>query len=112
MHVAAILKMKGANVVTSTVDKSLLHVAKLLEQHNIGCIVIEGNDGKVAVIVSERDIVRAMGQSGDKVLEQPVSLYMAKKVVTARNADTIDWLMSEMTVHRIRHMPVVEREVV
>ena len=27
----------------------------------------------------------------------------------AREADTIDRLMSEMTVHRFRHMPVVER---
>ena len=74
-----------------------------------GCIVIEANDGKVAGIVSERDIVRAIGQSGAKVLKEPVSVYMTKTVVTAREADTIDRLMSEMTVHRFRHMPVVER---
>ena len=42
MHVAAILKMKGRNVVTTTADKSLLDVAKLLEQHDIGCLVIVG----------------------------------------------------------------------
>ena len=30
-------------------------------------------------------------------------------MVTAQEADTIDRLMSEMTVHRFRHMPVVER---
>jgi hypothetical protein len=69
MHAAAILKVKGRNVVTTTADKSLLDVAKLLEQHNIGCIVIEANDGKVAGIVSERDIVRAIGQSGAKGFE-------------------------------------------
>ena len=34
---------------------------------------------------------------------------MTKTVVAAREADTIDRLMSEMTVHRFRHMPVVER---
>jgi CBS domain-containing protein len=109
MHAAAILKVKGRNVVTTTADKSLLDVAKLLEQHNIGCIVIEANDGKVAGIVSERDIVRAIGQSGAKVLKEPASVYMTKTVVTAREADTIDRLMSEMTVHRFRHMPVIER---
>jgi len=38
-----------------------------------------------------------------------VSVYMTKTVVTAREADTIDRLMSEMTVHRFRHMPVVEK---
>jgi len=42
-------------------------------------------------------------------LKEPVSDFMTKKVVTAREADTVDRLMSEMTVHRFRHMPVVER---
>ena len=66
MNVAAILKLKGRTVVTTTADKSLLEVAKLLVQHGIGCIVIEGDDGKVAGIVSERDLMRAIGQSGAK----------------------------------------------
>jgi CBS domain-containing protein len=109
MNVAAILKSKGRAVVTTTPDKSLLEVAKMLEEHGIGCIVIEGDDGKVAGIVSERDLVRAIGQSGTKVLKEPVSDYMTKTVVTAREADTIDRLMSEMSSHRFRHMPVVER---
>jgi len=109
MNVAAILKVKGRNVVTTTADKSLLDVAKLLEQHDIGCIVIEGDAGQVSGIVSERDLVRAIGKSGAKVLKEPVSVHMTKTVVAAREADTIYGLMSEMTVHRFRHMPVVER---
>jgi CBS domain-containing protein len=32
---------------------------------------------------------------------------MTKKVVTAQKADTLHRLMSEMTTHRFRHMPVV-----
>ena len=109
MNVAAILKLKGRTVVTTTADRSMLEIAKLLAQHSIGCIVIEGDDGKVAGIVSERDLMRAIGRSGAKVLKEPVSVYMTKRVVTAREADTIDRLMSEMTVHRFRHMPVVEK---
>ena len=109
MNVAAILKLKGRCVVTTTKDKWLLDIAKLLEQHGIGCIVIEGDNGKVAGIVSERDLMRAIGQSGPKVLKERVSDFMTKTVVTAREADRIDRLMSEMTTHRFRHMPVVER---
>ena len=66
-------------------------------------------DNRGEGIVSERDLVRAIGKSGAKVLKEPVSVYMSKTVVTAREADTIGRLMSEMTVHRFRHMPVVER---
>ncbi len=81
MHVAAILKVKGRKVVTTTADKSLLDVAKLLEQHDIGCVVIEGDDGQVAGIVSERDLVRAIGKFGAEVLKEPVSVYMTKPPV-------------------------------
>lgn len=109
MNVATILKLKGRDVVTTTADTPLLEIAKLLQQHGIGCVVIKGPDGKVAGIVSERDLVRAIGSAGIKALKDAVSDYMTRAVVTARESDTIDRLMSEMSSHRFRHMPVVER---
>jgi CBS domain-containing protein len=39
-----------------------------------------------------------------------IVIVMTKKVVTAQEADTLHRLMSEMTTHRFRHMPVVERD--
>ena len=108
MNAATILKFKGSGVVTTTANKSLLDIAKLLAQHGIGCIVIMGDDDKIAGIVSERDLMRAIGQGGPKVLKEPVSDFMTKTVVTAREADSINRLMSEMTTRRFRHMPVVE----
>ena len=87
MNVAAILKVKG-NVVTTTADKSLLDVAKLLEQHDIDCIVIEGDDGQVVGVVSERDVVRALGKSGAKVLRERVSVYMTQTVAARRTPST------------------------
>jgi CBS domain-containing protein len=110
MNVATILKQKGRGVFTTTTDKSLLDVARLLSQHGIGCIVIVGNDDEIAGIVSERDLMRAIGQGGPKVLNEPVSNFMTKTVVTAGEADTINQLMAEMTTRRFRHMPVVERD--
>src|SRR5512143_4281842 len=110
MNVATILKQKGGGVFTTTTDKSLLDIAKLLAQHSIGCLVIAGDDDKIAGIVSERDLMRAISQCGAQVLKEPVSTFMTKTVVTAREADTINQLMSEMTARRFRHMPAVERD--
>ena len=111
MNVATILKQqKGGGVFTTTTDKSLLDIAKLLAQHSIGCLVIVGDDDKISGIVSERDLMRAISQCGAQVLQEPVSNFMTKTVVTAREADTINQLMSEMTARRFRHMPVVERD--
>jgi CBS domain-containing protein len=109
MNVATILKHKGSGVFTTTSDKSLLEIAKLLQQHGIGCVVIVRDD-KIAGIVSERDLLRAISQAGPKVLEEPVSNFMTKTVMTARQSDTVDQLMTEMTTRRFRHMPVVERD--
>lgn len=108
MNAATILKFKGSGVVTTTANKSLLDIAKLLAQHGIGCIVIVGDDDKIAGIASERDLLRAISQAGPKVLEQPVSEFMTKTVIKAREADTVGQLMVEMTTRRFRHMPVVE----
>jgi CBS domain-containing protein len=109
MNVAAILKSKGREVVTAGPNMPLLDIAELLGAHGIGCVVITGADGKVVGIVSERDIVREIGRAGSKVLKEPAAACMTKSVVTCREADTIDRLMAEMTAHRFRHMPVVER---
>jgi CBS domain-containing protein len=108
MNVATILKRKGSGVFTATKDKSLLDIAKLLAQHGIGCIVIVEDDDKIVGIMSERDLMRAMGQAGPKVLNEPVSNFMTKTMITAGKADTSDQLMSKMTTHRFRYMPVVE----
>ena len=109
MNVAAILKLKGRDVVTASPGTSLLEIAQRLGEHKIGCIVIVDEGGNVSGIVSERDIVRELARIGAPVMEEPVEVYMTKSVVTCREADTIDRLMGEMTAHRFRHMPVIER---
>ena len=105
MNVATILKQKGGGVFTTTSEKSLLDIAKLLAQHGIGCIVILGDDDNILGIVSERDLLRAISQGGPEVLKAPVSDFMTKTVITARESDTVDQLMTEMTTRRFRHMP-------
>jgi CBS domain-containing protein len=77
--------------------------------HGIGCIVITASDGKVVGIVSERDVVREIARIGASVLKEPVARCMTTNVVSCRESDTIDRLMAEMTAHRFRHMPVVDR---
>jgi len=109
MNVAAILKLKGRDVLTAPPDTSLLEIAKLLTAHRVGCIVVTDPDGKVIGIVSERDIVREIAKVGASVLKEPVESYMTKSVISCRESDTTDRLMGEMTVHRFRHMPVVDQ---
>ncbi|ODR98718.1 inosine-5-monophosphate dehydrogenase [Methyloceanibacter methanicus] len=109
MNVAAILKLKGRDVLTAPPSTKLLDIAQLLGEHKIGCIVIVDGEGSVVGIVSERDIVQELARAGTSVMDEPVEVCMTKSVVSCREADTTDQLMGEMTAHRFRHMPVVER---
>lgn len=108
MNVATILGEKGDQVVTGKPDDTLLDIARILRQHGIGCVVLKDGQGVIAGIVSERDIVRAVAESGASILTSPVSRCMTRKVITCRKSDTIDVIMAAMTDGRFRHMPVVE----
>ena len=108
MNVAAILKGKGRAVVTTRPDTSLQAVAEKLAAKKIGAIVIAAGDGRIAGIISERDIIRAIAAGGPNCLSRPVSEFMTRQIVTCRESDTLDQLMATMTALRFRHVPVVE----
>jgi hypothetical protein len=56
MNVASILRQKGRAVTTASPSTTLLEVADKLAAKRIGAIVIIGPKGRVAGIISERDI--------------------------------------------------------
>jgi CBS domain-containing protein len=110
MHVAAILKEKGRAVETITMSSSVMEVAQKLAARRIGALVVLGPDLKVAGIISERDIIRVVGEHGTAALQWNVTDAMTRDIVPCRETDTLDQLMSLMTVHRFRHLPVIEND--
>ncbi len=108
MNVASILKEKGRTVVTISPDATVREATKLLAAKRIGALVVCDGDRSVEGIISERDIVRMLGEDGASILDMPVSRCMTTEVVTCTERATVNWLMEEMTSHRFRHVPVVE----
>ncbi len=106
MTVKAILDSKGRNVVTISPDKSLAEAASLLAERGIGAVVVTREEGLIAGILSERDIVRALGRNGAGALDQPVSEVMTAKVQRCKEAHTVNEVMQIMTAGRFRHLPV------
>ncbi|MGQ7794537.1 CBS domain-containing protein [Faunimonas sp. B44] len=107
MIVSQILKEKGGEVVTARPDMTLLDVARLLREKNIGAVLIMQGKG-IRGILSERDIVRALAAHGEEGLRKTAQACMTENVVTCRPGDGIDHLMQVMTSGRFRHMPVLE----
>jgi CBS domain-containing protein len=107
MTVAAILAVKGREVLTTTADKTVAEVVEILAKRKIGALVVVEGGHSIVGIVSERDIVRAIA-SGPAALFQPVSTVMTREVMTCSDTETIDGVMSRMTNGRFRHLPVAE----
>jgi CBS domain-containing protein len=107
MTVRAILDSKGHDVLSVDPDVKLSAAIKILAERKIGAVLVM-NDGRVEGILSERDIVRVLGERGARVLEEPVSAVMTRKVVSCRQSDTVASIMEMMTLGKFRHLPVVE----
>ena len=108
MNVATILKSKGRAVTTARPDTTMGEIASKLVAKKIGAVVIVGDAGRVAGIVSERDLVRIIAEHGAAGLQKQAADGMTRQVVSCRESATLDELMDVMTNGRFRHVPVVE----
>ncbi|MBB4001358.1 CBS domain-containing protein [Aurantimonas endophytica] len=108
MSVNQILERKGRDVVTLHPDVTLEEVAQVLARKRIGAIVLLEDSGRVAGIVSERDIVRVIGTAGVAALAHGVRDEMTMDVKTCTGSTGIDEAMQIMTEGRFRHLPVCE----
>lgn len=110
MTVAAILSRKGRTVITIEPGADLGSAVILLAERGIGAVVVTSADSRIAGILSERDIVRALARHGGEALRQPVSQVMTRKVTTCRPDETFESIMERMTEGKFRHVPVLENE--
>jgi CBS domain-containing protein len=107
MTVRAILDTKGHQIVSVSPEEKLSAAVKLLGERKIGAVLVMSK-GDIEGILSERDIVRVLGERGASVLDEPVSEVMTRKVVSCRQNETVAALMEKMTLGKFRHLPVVD----
>jgi CBS domain-containing protein len=114
MNVKTILAAKksnlGGDLVSIEPAADLAAAAALLSAHGIGAVVICGAGGRLAGILSERDIVRAISEQGAAALMLPVGQVMTRNVATCGEDDDIASIMERMTAGKFRHMPVIAND--
>jgi CBS domain-containing protein len=109
MTVRAILDTKGHQIESVEPDARLSAAIKTLAERKIGAVLVM-SQGRVEGILSERDIVRVLGERGAAALDEPVSAVMTRKVVSCKQADTVAAIMEIMTSGKFRHLPVLEED--
>ena len=94
--------------ITIADNASILVLAELLQQHNIGAVMAVGKNETPTGIVSERDIVRCLTNANTDKETTIVSEIMSKDFISCDLSTTSSELMEIMTHHKIRHIPIVE----
>jgi len=107
MRISDLLRVKGTQTVTVPPDMRVRGLLAVLAEHQIGAVVVSADGTSVEGIASERDIVRALAQRGAAVLSEPVTAIYTAEVRTVTPQTSLEEVMRMMTVHRIRHAPVM-----
>ncbi len=111
MKVEEILKSKGRSVETIEADSTVAEaIGRMNGPPQIGALVVPDELGQRPFIgtLTERDIIRALGKYGAKLLTMRVTDVMSRNVPTCSPQDSIARLMQQMTASRYRHLPVVD----
>ncbi|MFA6039990.1 MAG: CBS domain-containing protein [Methylophilus sp.] len=90
----------------NTVYDALITMA----EHNIGALAVIKDD-KLVGIVSERDYARQVVLNNKNSKTTPVSEIMTSNLITAKPDDLLDSAMNTMSSKRIRHLPVLDGDV-
>lgn len=108
MQVGQIVRRKGGDVASVVPETPIAEIAAMLKDRGIGAAVVLDAGGKLAGIVSERDIVHALAAHGGRCAELTAGDLMTTDVQTCKPAHDIHDVMRVMTDKRFRHLPVVD----
>lgn len=104
-----VARLMTTDPITVAPDALVEDAANLMLDEGIGSLVVVGDGGHLAGILTTTDFVRIVAECKPKD-ETPVERYMTTDVETASAQDSIRDVADEMMDHGFHHMPVVDDE--
>ena len=98
-------------IISISPDDTIHAAAVKMFTNKVGCLVVKNEDGTLAGIVTERDIVGHMVNSSDHDMTT-VEGIMTTQVISCSPDTPATQIRRLMTTNKIRHLPVTDNEVV
>lgn len=111
MTVNQILAKKGKEVFSVPSTITVYEALGVMSEKNIGAILII-EDTVLKGILSERDYARKIALKAKSSKKTFVYEIMEVDVVTVKPSDNLDYCMALMDAKRVRHLPVIENDIV
>jgi CBS domain-containing protein len=97
--------VKNQVVVSAQPHQTVLEIARLMVDHNIGAVPVVQH-GQLVGIFSERDLMRRVVVDGKDPAGTAVSQVMTEDPMTVEPGDSLETCMTLMRRHGFRHLPV------
>jgi CBS domain-containing protein len=82
---------------------------EMMSEKRVGALLVIA-EGRLQGVISERDYARKVILQGRHSNDTLVREIMTSDVITASPENSVEECMTMMTNHRIRHLPVVDRD--
>ncbi len=109
MIVKDILAQPVSNVVTVGRKTSIADAARIMTENGIGAVVVTDANEKIAGILSERDILAAVGDTDTSLEHVTTDELMTENVVTCGPDDAVVQVVLKFDTLGIRHLVVMDQ---
>ena len=111
MRIKDILKNKSTGIVSIVPNADLKTVVSVLGDKKVGSLMVLDDQGNPLGIITERDIMNELSRNHGVLGDRKVSEVMTKDLICGLPGDDIDYIMGVMTQNRIRHLPIIEENI-
>ena len=107
MNIGNIIGRNSVDVVTIDISWSLQAAAALMMRNHVAALIVTDR-GKPVGLISERDLVSALADTGSRVAGTAIREVATKPVIAVSASESIMRAMALMTERRVRHLPVFD----
>lgn len=112
METLSVSNLMNPNVKTVNEDKNIMSACRLMQQNDIGCIIVVTmkGDGEPVGMITERDVVRILSKFNPALLHFALWKLMSKPLITIEETASVNDAIKIMTNKKIRRLVVVDRK--
>jgi CBS domain-containing protein len=107
--VEAVVRDRGSDeLISVAAGATVAEAVDVMASRDVGAVLALTEDGLVAGVFSERDLLVRVVNAGRDTNTTPVSLVMSRDVRFVSPGTTIEAALALMHVHRFRHLLVID----
>lgn len=112
MRLSDVLRHKPSRLVTVLPGATVMDATALMKTEHVGAVLVLDAAGWLWGLVSERDLALGVFTHGAGLARKRVAQVMSVGGPRGRPNDSVSDTIRAMTEHRVRHVPILDGEVV